>query len=208
MLQQFRQERCAGKAVGNAVVLRQIVAHIVRKHCSGGIDGHTAQNRCLIQSLSLLQRRLLLRSHLCHLPEHREPEADTLYRKQAGEGVCLFAEIALDAMADRVDPGGERRGPRQRHRIARIPHRERRIDPPVMDAVLLSGGVGQDRDRRDLAAGSRRRTDQHDGQRRMVPFCGIEDLLRHPRIRRENADGFRRVQRGAPADSEHKLRPR
>ena len=42
----------------------------------------------------------------------------------------------------------------------------------------------------------------------MVPSCGIEDLLRHPRIRRENADGLRRIQRGTSADPEHELRSR
>ena len=180
----------------------------MRKHRSGRIDGHAAQDGRPIQGISLLQGRQLLRTHLCYLLEHRESEPNALYGKQAGERVRFPAEVAFNAVADRVDPGGECRGPRQRHGVARIPHGQRGIDPPVVDAVLLSNRVGQDRDGGNLAAGSGCRADQHDGQRRMVPLCGIEDLFRHPGIRRENTDGLRRVQWRAAPDSKHEFRTR
>ena len=44
-------------------MLRQVVTNIVRKHRSGRIDGHATQNGCLIQGISLLQGRQLLRPH-------------------------------------------------------------------------------------------------------------------------------------------------
>ena len=76
-----------------------------------------------------------------------------------------------------------------------------------MDAVFLPRGIGQHRDRRDLAAGSGRRADQHDGQGLMRPHGGIEALLGHVRICREDADGLRRIQRRAASDPEDEFRP-